>query len=508
MIPSFMIGICWAALLATNGNIIAAATLIVQRFMMSAGLNNIYPLSALLNNWNVAIFTFLCCLGTLIVLLQKTGAATAYGNFVKKFVASRHQVEIASMILSLFFFIDDYFSALTVGSVMRPLAHLYRLNPLKLAFLVTAMASPITIMSPISSWVGEIILQLKQAGISHEVTSIVNADPFYAFVHAIPFIFYALLLIAGTWYIVLRGISFGPMARHETLTPPSAPQNINLAQKNGSLIDFLFPLCLLIGSIFTILLITGQYTLFGGINSFTVALKQGIVHQALLYGGLITVIISSMYFVCRQKITRAELASCIHEGSWLMIPSIIMLVHAWTLGALLKLDLHTGDYIAQLFGSVVSLPLFPAICFIASGFISLLIGSAWATMGLMFPIAVPMLPTLLAHGDILPIILPVIGAILSGCVMGTHLSFIADNPIMSAASTGANHIEHIKTMAWYIVPIGIATATAYGFLGCIIMHYSPATSLGLSLAAGLATTILLLEVGQYIFGAPKKHKKN
>ena len=498
IIVSFIIGIIWAALIATQWNIFDAGILIGQRFLSSAGVSGITSWYNLFDNWNIAIFIFLCSLGSLIVLLQKTGAAVAYGHFIQKFVHTQRSAQIASLVLSLFFFIDDYFSALTVGSVMRPLAKLYDISPLKIAFLVTAMASPVTILSPISSWVGEIILQLKQAGIGTDPQSTIVADPFYVFVHVIPCVFYAFLLILSAWYIVVRNISYGPMTRHEhhvTIIPKKNYQQ----EPASSMIDFLLPLITLIGSIFIILLFTGNYTLFGGSQKFLDALKYGSIHLSLLISGLVTIMISSIYFLSKQKLSLHNFFACLYEGSLLMLPSIIMLIHAWTLGAVLKQDLHTGDYIGHLFGYFVTLPLFPALCFVTAVCTAALIGSAWATIGLIFPIVIPLLQTLLIFpsgtslSDVL-LLLPVIGATLSGCIMGTHVSFIADNPIMSAASTGASHLEHIKTMAWYVLPVGSATLAAYILCGYLFSYYGYTPSIIMSLGLGVVLSITLLEI--------------
>lgn len=504
MIISFIIGIIWAALLATNFNPFETISLIAKRFLASAGVTGLSSWQGILDNQNIAIFIFLCSLGTLIALLQRTGAAIAYGKFIRKFVHNRQSVEISSLILSFFFFIDDYFSALTVGSVMRPLAALYNLSPLKLAFLVTAVASPIAILSPISSWVGEIVLQMRNSGIGGQ-GAIIAVDPFYVFLNTIPFVFYAIILIVAAWYIVLRRISFGPMAYHEQHDQSSVLETKAETQDcQCSLFDFLFPLLVLIMTIFVMLLLTGGYSLFGGNNGFFFALKSGVVHQSLLVGGLVSVLATIIYFLPQRKITRQGILDSINEGSWYMIPSIIMLIHAWTLGSILKTDLHTGDFVAQWFGLLVCVPIFPALCFVITALISSLIGSAWAAIGLMFPIIIPMLQTLTglsaanALSDV-PLLLPIIGATLSGSIIGTHLSLIADNPIMSAASTGANHLEHIKTMSWYIVPVGVATIIAYLILGFTCCSYGFITRLLLSLFGGIGSAILFLELGQYFF---------
>ena len=151
---------------------------------------------------------------------SKTGAADAYAAIARKHVHSKKQAESASLILSCLFFIDDYFSALTVGSVMRPLARHYGVHPVKLAFLTTAMATPLAILSPISSWVGEIMLQLKLVGIGPAgTTTVLVADPYLVLIHSYAYAFYPIMLIIGTWYIVLRSLSYGPMQKYDSIAP-------------------------------------------------------------------------------------------------------------------------------------------------------------------------------------------------------------------------------------------------------------------------------------------------
>src|SRR5262249_24929212 len=95
---------------------------------------------------------------------------------------------------------------------------------------------------------------------------------------------------------------------------------------------------------------------------------------------------------------------------------------------------------------------------------------------------------------------PILGATFSGCIIGTQLSFISDNPIMSAASTGASHLEHVKSMAWYILPVGFAASIGYALIGLTSNHLGMNTSLLLSFAASLIIALLMLELGQYFFG--------
>lgn len=504
MIFSFLLGIITSALIVKGGNIIQAVQLTLKHLWTSTGLGKATSIQGFLSSWSLLIFIFLICLGILIVFLSESGAAEAYIQLIRKKVHTKKEAESASLILSLFFFIDDYFSALTVGSVMKPLALLHNVHPVKLAFLTTAMATPLTLLSPISSWVGEIVLQLKNVGIGPEgPTTVIATDPYSVLVSAIPYLLYPILLVLGTWYIVLRGISYGPMQKYDNYISPTHETVANIG-KNASLIDFILPLVVLVGTVFGMLLYTGNYHLMGGTNSLVMALKAATVHQALFTGGVTSLLLSIIYFYAKGTVPAHKIAPSIRTGFMLMFPSILMLICAWSLGAILKNDLETGSYIATMVASIINVEYFPLICFIFGALIAWMIGSAWATIGLMFPIVIDMLQELLNLGTNVPLasvelIIPLIGATLSGAVLGVHLSVLSDNPIMSAASTGANHLEHVKTMAWYVIPIGLVAALGFTFIGLTIDNLGQRLSLGIGILGSIVLTVVVLELCQYLF---------
>ena len=509
MILSFLVGIITAALIAEKGNPQAAAQLAINKLLANTGLMQATSIEGFLSSWNLLIFIFLICLGILIVLLNESGAAQAYIQLVSKKVHTKKEAESASLILSLFFFIDDYFSALTVGSVMKPLAQVHHVHPVKLAFLTTAMAAPLTLLSPISSWVGQIILQLTQIGVGAEGPhTLITADPYILFLSAIPYLLYPILLFIGTWYIVIRGISYGPMQQYDAYTGPA--HSVDSAKKQPtSILDFLLPIASLIITVLLVMLGTGGFSWLGGNSSFIEALKNASVPQALCAGGVVSLVISSVYFMALGKLTTAGLAHCMSAGTKVMFPSLLMLVCAWSLGSLLNHELQTGAYIAQKFSSLIRVEFFPLMCFIGSALISSMIGSAWATIGLMFPLAIDMLQAVLHIAPNTPLaslalVIPFVGAVLSGAVFGLHISVISDNPILSAASTGANHIEHVKTMIWYVVPIGLSAALGFTCLGLTLGSLGLTLSWLFSLLVSSVSALVLLELGQFLFHKPSQ----
>ena len=73
------------------------------------------------DSWNVGILVFLVLLGSMVSLMNKAGGSAAFGRWAVKHVRTKKGAQIATILLGILIFIDDYFNCLTVGSVMRPI---------------------------------------------------------------------------------------------------------------------------------------------------------------------------------------------------------------------------------------------------------------------------------------------------------------------------------------------------------------------------------------------------
>ena len=101
---------------------------------------------------NAGIFIFLDELGIIVALINKAGGSAAFGNWAKTHIKSRVGAILATFVLGILIFVDDYFNCLTVGSVMRPVTDSKRISRAKLAYLIDATAAPVCMIAPISSW--------------------------------------------------------------------------------------------------------------------------------------------------------------------------------------------------------------------------------------------------------------------------------------------------------------------------------------------------------------------
>ena len=132
---------------------------------------------AISDSWNAGIFIFLVMLGIMVALVNRAGGSAAFGRWAAKHIHSRVGAQIATFILGVLIFIDDYFNCLTVGAVMRPVTDGQKVSRAKLSYIIDATAAPICMIAPISSWA---------AAVSATASDIGDISGIQLFIQAIP----------------------------------------------------------------------------------------------------------------------------------------------------------------------------------------------------------------------------------------------------------------------------------------------------------------------------------
>lgn len=455
-------GIASAALIFCNGTLTAALALVKTRtWQQLTNLDNLY------------LYTFLITVPSLVILLNRGNGPEAFTQAVTQRVQTRRGAQNACILSSCILNIDDYLSILTTGHIMRALIDHFSIARVKLAYLIHALSGTIVILSPISSWVATITAYLQQAGISNEpgTQALIIADPFSVYLQTIWYIFYSIFTIITVIFIVQKNISFGPMHAFEQA---SAQQKVSIPKKTiptGSLLELIVPLALLLITTVTGILYYGGYTAFGGTHSLLEAFTSNTeIFRILAFAGTFTLAISMFFNWLCSTISTRDIPHIIYDGYSLMKPAIIMVFLASILSLLLKNDLQTGHYLAQLCTKWLPYQLLPATFFVLSLAISLSTGSSWGTFGLMLPIAVPMLCSIFAitpgsTPDGVPLLYPVLGAIFSGGLCGDHISPFSETTVMSAVSAQVTPINHVKTQLPYALPVIVGVLVSFIFVG-------------------------------------------
>lgn len=485
VIISLFFGVLSASVIVSKFSIFSVPMLMITRIFKVLELGNLSSIHGFFESEKLFLFMFLILLGCVIAMIAESGESYGYAEGLSNRLKTRAQAQMASIFLSFTLFIDDYLNALTTSSVMRVLTDKFRIPRIKLAFLTTAMAAPLCSMVPISSWAAAIIMFLTGAGITLKYSdAVILADPFMTLVATIPFMFFSLFFIASAIFIVLAGISYGIIAKHERIafsneanlfggaTPPEAiiHSSYQKNQANHRYINFFAPLIVLSGAIFLTMLATGGFFTKGA--GFVESLVGAKAEVSLLFGALFCLGFTFLLYFAQNKISLSEAGKACKDGFFMMKDSLIVLTLAWTLASFMNADLHSGKYIAQILMPIISPIFLPLSIFVMSAIISFAIGSSWATMTVMFSMVIPMVPEFCGLSipvkiDAVGLIYPVIGAVLSGAIFGSSLSPISDLLVITSKNTQVNHFDYVKAQIQYLFPIGIGTALSFGIVGIL-----------------------------------------
>ena len=421
------------------------------------------------------IFIFLVVLGVIVALVNKAGGSAAFGKWAQKHIKSRSGAMIATFVLGVLIFIDDYFNCLTVGSVMRPVTDGHRVSRSKLSYLIDATAAPICMIAPISSWAAAV------ASYADEGQGIA------LFIRAIPFNFYSLLTFVFIIGLTLMKFDYGPMRIHEL----NAKKNGDLytsgdkaeveesdPSSNGKVLDLVLPIVVLIAvCVFALVYVGG---IFDG-SGFVEAFSNTDATVGLPWGSIIALVFTIIYLCARKLVSFKEAMECIPKGFIAMVPAILILTFATSLKnttAVLGAKPFVADVMANVAGEFQNF--LPAIIFLVACFISFATGTSWGTFGILIPIVIAIFPS----GAIQTIGM---SACLAGSVCGDHCSPISDTTIMSSAGGQCNHLNHVSTQLPYAISVAAISFVMYIVSGFVQKAY-------IVLPIGIVLTVAFLFV--------------
>ena len=437
-------------------------------------------IGAIADGWNAGIFMFLVLLGIMVALVNAAGGSAAFGRWAVKHVHSRVGALLATFLLGVLIFIDDYFNCLTVGSVMRPVTDSHRISREKLAYVIDATAAPVCMIAPVSSWAAAVsaTAQDLDSGISG----------IQLFIRAIPYNFYSLLTIVFVIAISLLGFDYGPMAKAELRAAKGELGSLGNENEQtvpgASIWDMLIPvIALIVCCIIGMMYVGGFWSGASVIDSFA----DTDASVGLPWGSILAVMFTFVYLLCRRVITFKDATGCITKGFIAMVPAMLILTFALTLKNITGL-LGAADYVAGLVeGAAAGLfSMLPAVIFLVALGLAFSTGTSWGTFGILIPIVLPVFantPELLMIG---------ISACLAGAVCGDHCSPISDTTIMASAGANVNHIAHVSTQLPYALTVACISFVCYIIAG-FLQNWAICLVIGAALTVG---TLFVLRAQQ------------
>ncbi|HNZ94640.1 MAG TPA: Na+/H+ antiporter NhaC family protein, partial [Sphaerochaeta sp.] len=376
-------------------------------------------------------------------------------------------------------------------------------------------AAPVCILVPISSWVITVMSIVK----SSEGFGVLGVSEFSFFLRSVPYNIYALLTLIMVITTILSGRNYGPMTRSIAYAKETgklynedygaAPGEIedvgtDKADKAKSL-DMLFPLIVLILSSVILFPVTTYLGAIGsdGIETYGQAVRSMSLgdafnntdaSMALFYAIIFTLSITSVYYLARKLFTLREAGDALTEGIKSMVPALIILTMAWTIGTVITSSPEDGglglaSYLSDVVvGGGFPIALVPMIAFVLSALIAFSTGTSWGTFAIMIPIVMPIAVGLaqakgLDGSALLNAAMISVSAVLGGSVFGDHASPISDTTILSSTGAGCPHLEHVATQMPYALTIAVITAIAF-IVGGIFLSVLVAWIVALLLFAG------------------------
>lgn len=426
---------------------------------------------------NGYMIVFLVLLGSLVVVVSRSGGADAYGKWAGKRIKSAVSARLATALLGLVIFVDDGFNCLTVGTVMRPITDKCKISREKLAYLLDATAAPICIIAPISSWAVAVASEVEEAG------------GLNAFIRTIPYNLYAILTIVMVFFLSITNFDFGPMKKaEENRRAETGTEKKDPAGKKGTVADLICPiLTLIVCSILGMAYVGG---FFQG-RTFAEAIGENPT-AGLTLGTFAALLVALTFYIPRRIMSLQEFMTGVIDGIKTMIPALTILILAWALGGVCREMIGTGIFVSG-FVTEANLPFgfLPAVVFAVAAFLSFSMGTAWGTFGILLPIV-----SMICVGpEGTSVLIPALGATLAGSVFGDHCSPISDTTILASTGAQCEHLRHVETQLPYAVLVAGVCFIGYLVAGFVKNPW---------ITIGAAVLLLLFVLG----GLMLKQKRN
>lgn len=378
--------------------------------------------------------------GSLIQVLALAGAGEALGDAFARVVRGRRGVLLATWLLGIVVFVDDYLNALTVGATMRRLADRFGVSRAMLAYVVDSTAAPVCVLVPMSTWA------LYTGGLLEENGVAAKGAGMSAYLAVIPWAVYAWVAIGMVPLVAVGLIPAVGAMRGEEAKARLAAEALSTAPPTetanglGRVLTFVAPMTLLVGA-----------TVWLG----------GADDTRVLKAILLALGVAALLARWTTGIGWPPLLDATLEGFGRMVPALAIVVLSFVLKDANE-RLGLTPYVIDLFGPLMTKGLLPAAVFVSIAVVTFATGSFWGTFAVTLPVVIPLAQAAGVEPSL------AVGAVVSAGAFGSHACFYGDATVLSSAACGVENMTHALTQAPYALAAAALTTAVYlvaGFLG-------------------------------------------
>lgn len=393
---------------------------------------------------NVWIVLVCGLFGSLIALLQASKGTFGFSKVISKICTNEKRTLLASFILGVLIFVDDYLNVLSIGVCMKGVYDKRKIPRETLAYMLDATGAPVCVLLPFSTWA---VFYASLFEEEESVKALGYATGIQAYIHAIPFCFYPII----TLLIVLL-FSLGIMPKLGSMKAAykrvaetgkvysDASRKYNHEERKGfeeegNIWNFLIPMIALVA----IAVVTGN----------------------LLLAVIVALLICFVLYLPTKVVTLDEFFNLIIKGFADMLPILTLLMIAFVLQKTTE-SLEMTDFIIHVMQPLLKGTLFPAMAFILVAALTFCTGSLWGMSAVVAPIVFPLGAVIGAD----PIL--IMAAIISGGAFGSHACFYTDATLLSSTSAGIDNIEHAMSQLPYVIIAAVASIIGFIICGAVM----------------------------------------
>jgi len=432
-----------------------------------------YVVNSLADHGHASIVIFSLLFGGMIGIMSKNGSMLGIVDLASKHARTRRRGQLATSLLGIVIFFDDYANAMLVGNTMRPFTDKLKISREKLAYIVDSTAAPVTNLAVISTWA---VFEMSLLDVPYTNAGI-TVSPYITFIKSIPYAFYSIFAL---WFLFSLGVmkrDFGLMYKAEMralrenkvlgdnaspLMDDSLAPKAGFGNKASHWLNAISPIIVVLIVTILGLYITGINNLGGAPRTLQNIIGNSNSYAALMWGAALGGALALLLSISQKILSLKDTMSAWLSGIRAMILAALVLVLAWTLGNVCDV-LNTAEYIVHYTRGFINPVFLPFITFVMAAVISFSTGTSWGTMTILVPLIIP-LAMQLTNGDVnSQIFLASFASILSGATFGDHCSPISDTTILSSMASGSDHIDHVKTQLPYALTI-CCFAILFGYI--------------------------------------------
>jgi Na+/H+ antiporter NhaC len=387
------------------------------------------------------LLLYLWLLGGLMGVWSRTGAAQAFAEFMTvRFVRGPRSAKLVAWALGIVFFQGGTVSTVVVGTTVKPIADKERVSHEELAYIVDSTASPIASQLAFNAWPGYVQAFIFVSGVGFLAT---EADRIAFFFQSVPFCFYAIFAVLGTFLLSIEKPVFlgkrlaTAMERARTTgrldaegADPLSTKELQASKVPAGytphVLEFFLPLGVLIA------IAIGTFVAYGSPN-----VQWAFGAALLLAAGM----------ALGKGMSLKDLISGFHDGIKGVVLGSVILLLAITIG---NVSTQTGGgvFLVEQLGDAVPYFLLPVMLQLMTMVIAFSTGTSWGTYAVAFPLAMPLAWAVagtqgLSHPELFMTLC--FAAVMDGSVYGDQCSPISDTTVLSSVCTGCDLMDHVKT---------------------------------------------------------------